>query len=135
MANVVTIKGKEYSLDDFSGQLRDRADALVYVEKRIKELNEELAITKTAINAYGLILSEKMPKPAHANKKKDVIRINGKKYALADFDEGGKSQVYSIHKAQAKQTQLEADIAIATTARSAYKTDLSGLIAKKLTAK
>ncbi|MDY0189344.1 MAG: DUF6447 family protein [Desulfuromonas sp.] len=125
MAQMLKIDGREYDLEDLSQETRSQIGSLQYADRRIKETQDELALTQTAINAYAVNLGRKMPKEARANRKKNTVTINDKKYLIDDFDENSKGLVFSIHKAQKKQLQLKADLALYQTARAAYAKGLN----------
>ena len=62
MVDRITIDGIEYSLESLSTDARAQLEMLVATDKKIQELQVELAIAQTARNAYGQLLSSMLPK-------------------------------------------------------------------------
>ena len=62
MAESINIDGVEYPLDTLSAEARAQLDMIVATDRKIQELQIELAIAQTARNAYGQMLSAKLPK-------------------------------------------------------------------------
>lgn len=60
----VTIDGKEYDSDKLSEEARNNILNVQYCEKRMKELQRELAMAQTARNAYANALKGALPKDA-----------------------------------------------------------------------
>jgi len=57
MANI-TIDGKEYDVEKLSDAAKAQLMSLQLTDKKIAELNTELAIVQTARNAYAVALKE-----------------------------------------------------------------------------
>ena len=127
MSNI-TINGQDYTLDQLSAAQRGTVTSIQFADQRIKELQDEMAIHQTAINAYAQSLGQKMPKEAMPNAKDEVVTINNKTYVLSDFEGEAQELVFSIHKAQKCKAKLEGDLALARTARSAYANELSAAL-------
>lgn len=60
----VTIDGKEYDSDTLSEDARNNILNIQYCEKRMKELQRDLAVAQTARNAYAEALKGTLPKDA-----------------------------------------------------------------------
>ncbi len=58
----MTIDGKEYDTDEFSDEAKAELQSLQVVDRKIAELNADIAIMQTARNAYGKALTELLPK-------------------------------------------------------------------------
>jgi len=58
----VTIDGKEYDTDDFSDEAKAQLQSLQVVDRKIADLNADIAIMQTARNAYAKVLRELLPK-------------------------------------------------------------------------
>ena len=58
----VTLDGKEYDTDDFSDEAKAQLLSLQVVDRKLAELNADIAIMQTAKNAYGKALNELLPK-------------------------------------------------------------------------
>ena len=63
----ITIDGKEYDTDRFSDEARNQLISIQYVDKKLQELNLELASYQTARNAYAKALSELLSKEGNQN--------------------------------------------------------------------
>ncbi len=57
----VTIDGKDYDADALSDSAKAQLLSLQAVDRRIENLQEELAILQTARNAYGSALKAELP--------------------------------------------------------------------------
>jgi hypothetical protein len=60
----VTIDGKEYDTDTLSDEAKNHIQNVQYCEKRMAELQRELAVAQTARNAYAQALKGALPKDA-----------------------------------------------------------------------
>lgn len=58
----ITIDGKEYDSDALSPEARAQISNLAATDRRLAELQRDLAITQTARSAYAKALSEQLPK-------------------------------------------------------------------------
>jgi hypothetical protein len=54
----ITIDGKEYDTDQLSTEARNQLISIQFVDKKIQELNLELAAYQTARNTYAKALSD-----------------------------------------------------------------------------
>jgi hypothetical protein len=61
MANV-TIDGKQYDSEKLSEEARGQLVSLQITDRKISDLQTELAIAQTARNAYARALGELLPK-------------------------------------------------------------------------
>ena len=124
MANdkTVTINDKKYNEKDLNKKAQSLVQSLKVTNKEIQRIEDQLAIAKTARNAYGISLNPNLPKPSTANK--DVVTINDKKYAYADMNEKATADVMSISIVDKKIAALEADLAKTKTAKSLYSKSL-----------
>ena len=118
----ITINDKEYNEKDLSKQAQSLVQSLKVTNKEIQRIEEQLAIAKTARNAYGISLTPNLPKPSTA--KKDVVTINDKKYAYADMNKKATADVMSISVVDKKIASLEADLAMTKTAKNLYSKSL-----------
>lgn len=64
MAKKVTIDGKQYDLERLGEVARRQITNLRAVDARIAQLEQDLAIAKTARSAYAKVLGENLPKEA-----------------------------------------------------------------------
>jgi hypothetical protein len=58
----MTIDGQEYNTEDFSEEAKAQLLSLQVVDRKIAELNADIAIMQTARNAYAKALTELLPK-------------------------------------------------------------------------
>ena len=54
----VTIDGADYDLDEMSDNAKAQLESLVAVDKKIGEIQQDLAILQTARNAYAVALRD-----------------------------------------------------------------------------
>lgn len=113
------IDGKEYNLDEMSENARAQAGSLQVSNQKISQLQFDLAVFQTARLAYARDLAEKLPEPA-GKKKKDLVTIDNKQYSMADFSDEAKAVMGSVRFVDQRLAQLQAELAIAQTARNAY---------------
>lgn len=126
----VKIDNKEYSLNSLSEAAKVEMNSIKIVDQKLAVLQSDLAIFQTARNAYHQAFLTELPaKQAHPNKKKDVINVGDKKYAIDDISENAKAQLTSLQATEQRIAQLQADIAIAQTARNAYAAALRAQLA------
>ena len=66
MANgqTITIDDKEYLIEDMSDEAKAQVNSLKVVDQKIANLEQEIAIMKTARNAYARALGAALPKDA-----------------------------------------------------------------------
>jgi len=57
----VTIDGQEYDLEQLSDEARQQLESLQFVDRRIGELQSELAVMQTARMAYANALKAALP--------------------------------------------------------------------------
>lgn len=120
MANI-TIDGKEYDLESLSDNARAQLGSMRVADQEIAALQSKMALAQTARNAYAQGLAQNLPdKEAAANKKKDVVTIDGKKYNAEDFSEDAKKQIGMLRLGDQKLNALQAELAMANMARVAY---------------
>ena len=121
MANL-TVNGKEYALDTLSDNARSQLESLKFAEQKINQLQAEQAVTQTARNVYAQALAGQLPEAMAEGDvvEGDTITINEVKYSLARFSDEAKSKLASLRLTDQKLSQLQVDLAIAKTARSAY---------------
>ena len=60
----ITINDKEYNLDDLSDNAKAQLGSLQLTDQEIIRLQQQLAIAKTARNAYAQALNAELPKDA-----------------------------------------------------------------------
>jgi len=117
---MITIDGKTHDSEQLSDAAKAHVQSIQFVDNRISQLLSESAVCQTARNAYGEALASLLPPPAHPNKKKGVLTLDGKKYALDDMSAEAKAQLQSLQFVDAKLSDLEAERAVFSTARNAY---------------
>ena len=60
----MTIDGQEYDTEEFSDEAKAQLQSIQVVDRKIAELNADIAIMQTARNTYGKALNELLPKSA-----------------------------------------------------------------------
>ena len=120
----ININGKAYNEKDLSKKAQNTVLSLKVTNKEIQRIEDQLAIAKTARNAYGISLTPNLPKETSANKKKDVVTIDGKKYAYADMNEKAVADIMSIGAVDKRIASLESELAITKTAKNLYTKSL-----------
>lgn len=118
--STITIDNKPFDLDTLSDDARVQLVSLQTVDRKIADAQQELAILQTARNAYAQALAGQLPKTAHPNKKKDVVTIDGKKYALDDFSDEARATLTSLQFVTGQIAQQQNTLAVLSTARGAY---------------
>jgi hypothetical protein len=58
----VTIDGKEYDLESLSEEAKNQLTSIQFVDRKIAELQAELAVCQTARNTYAKTLSDMLVK-------------------------------------------------------------------------
>ena len=58
----IKIDDKDYDLDKLSTEAKQQLEMLAATDAKLRELQRDLAITKTARNTYARALSELLPK-------------------------------------------------------------------------
>ncbi|WP_045211046.1 DUF6447 family protein [Desulfonatronovibrio magnus] len=58
----ITIDGKEYDSETLSEEAKQQLDSIQFVDKKIEELKNEIAVYQTARNGYARALSEMLDK-------------------------------------------------------------------------
>lgn len=61
-ANTVTIDGKQYNRDELSKSAQEQMTNVQVVDRKIADLQQELAIMQTARNAYARALKAELEK-------------------------------------------------------------------------
>ena len=117
----ITLDGHRYRRDDLSDNARGQVDSLLFVDREVTDLDNRLAVFQTARSAYAQQLTGLLPeKQAPANKKKDVVSIDGARYNRADFSEEGRAQLANLQFTDAEIERLRNRRAVYQTARTAY---------------
>jgi hypothetical protein len=62
MANTITIDGKEFDLDQLSEAAKSQLTNVQLTDQEIARLQQRLAITQTARQAYARALQNELPK-------------------------------------------------------------------------
>ncbi|WP_179105681.1 DUF6447 family protein [Vreelandella utahensis] len=120
-AQTVTIDGQHYKREDLSQSALAQLDNLQFVDREMTELNNRLAVLRTARRAYAKVLESHLPaKKAPANKKKDVVSIDGSKYNRADFSDEGLAQLANLQFTDSEIEQTNNRYAVFRTARTTY---------------
>jgi hypothetical protein len=58
----ITIDGKDYLIDSLSDEAKNQLGGLNLVDRKIVDLQQEIAIMQTARNAYAQALAAALPK-------------------------------------------------------------------------
>ncbi len=58
----ITIDGKGYDTDQLSDEAKNQLGSIQFVDRKIQELQAEIAALQTARNAYGRVLTEMLNK-------------------------------------------------------------------------
>jgi uncharacterized small protein (DUF1192 family) len=58
----VTIDGREYAVSDLSQDALNQLSSMTVVDRKIGEMQQEIAILQTARNAYAQALAAALPK-------------------------------------------------------------------------
>lgn len=117
----LTLNGQNYDLDTLSDQAKQQLLNLQFADDQIQQIKNKIALTNMARTSYLQALSPHLPqKTAAANKKKDIITIDDKRYSLDDFDEAGTLQVQNLQAVTLRLNQLNSELAITQTARNSY---------------
>lgn len=127
----ITIDNKQYNLEDFNENALAQLGNLRFVDEQLQLLTNQSALAETAKVAYSRVLATNLPeKKAAANKKKDIITIDGEKYSLEDFNEQGKIQLLNIQFADQELARLKNQQTVMQTARAQYARILSEEVSK-----
>ena len=59
----ITIDGVEYDVDTFSAEAKAQLISIQVVDRKLADLNTEIAIVQTARAAYAKALAASLPKP------------------------------------------------------------------------
>jgi len=116
--SVIKINDKEYKFEDLSNLAKGNINSIAKVDQEINRLKDQQAMLQTARNAYIQSLMTQLPETTR--KRKDIITIDAKKYALEDFSDKGKADIESITVCNQKLEDINSSIAIAQTSRNAY---------------
>lgn len=65
---MITIDGKEYDTEQLSDDVKRQLAMIQFVDKKLMELQGEIAVCQTARNAYGKALGEKLLTPKEEGK-------------------------------------------------------------------
>lgn len=128
---VITIDDQAYTLDQLGQDAQQQLQNLRVTDQFIARIQTDLGIAQTARNAYGRVVNQNLPEPAHPNKKKDVVTIDNKNYALDDFSDAVKAELTSLQITNQRIEQLQAELAIVQTARNAYGNALKSQLPEK----
>jgi len=129
--NTITIDNQTYNLSALNEAAQQQIANLKTTDTLLAQLQTKRAIAQTARNAYAQALASQLPKPAHPNKKHDVITIDDKKYALDDLSDQAKAELASLRVTDQRIEKHTIDLAITQTARNAYAKALSEQLPKK----
>jgi len=116
----ITIDGAQYKLADLSDTAKQQLANLRATDAEIERVKVQQSIMQTARNAYANSLSGQLPKPAHPNKKKDVVMIDDSKYALDDFSKDARATLSSLQFVTSELARHNNTLAVMNTARTAY---------------
>ena len=127
----ITIDNKHYNAADFNDNAKAQLANLRFTDEQLQLAGNQQALVETAKAAYTRVLADNLPEnKAAANKKKDVVTIDGEKYSLEDFNEQGKAQLANIQFAEQELNRLKSLQAVLQTARVQYGRVLSEEVAK-----
>ncbi|WP_052501583.1 DUF6447 family protein [Thiomicrospira microaerophila] len=117
----LTFNGQSYEIESLSEQVKQQIVNLQFADNEIQQLNNKLAMANMAKSRYIQVLNQHLPeKTAAANKKKDVITFDDKRYNLDDFDEQGRAQIQNLQAVTQMLARLNSELAISQTARHGY---------------
>ncbi|SBT19298.1 hypothetical protein MGA5115_03460 [Marinomonas gallaica] len=116
----LTFDEQTYQVENLSDDARARYNAVQFADKKLRDLKELTAILQTASRTYAAAVQAQLPDPAHPNKKKGVISIDGKKYVLDDFETETKQQLFALQQTDRRLEDIKLEIALVDTARNAY---------------
>lgn len=60
---MITIEGKDYDTEKMSEDARKQVGMIRFIDKKLSELQGEMAVCQTARNAYAKALSELLAEP------------------------------------------------------------------------
>ncbi|NLY57971.1 MAG: SapC family protein, partial [Gammaproteobacteria bacterium] len=121
LPDTVTVDGKHYNLADLSDNGRAQLGNLRFVDNQTLLLKNRRALVETARVAYVKALAGQLPeKKAAANRKKDVVTIDGERYRLEDFSDAGRAQLVNIRFAEQEMERLNNEQSVAQMARLSY---------------
>ncbi len=66
----IKIDGKEYKLEDLSNEAKASIVSIQVCDNKLRQLNQELAIAKTARNAYAQTLSNQLQQATSEKSKR-----------------------------------------------------------------
>ncbi|HEU4843280.1 MAG TPA: hypothetical protein VFT05_03355 [Burkholderiaceae bacterium] len=97
--------------------------------RTVQEINRTLG--RLAISLAPAGLSQQSPQSMEAGKimsAPEKIQINGTEYKLSDLSEQARQQLNMVRASDARLAELQRDLAITQTARSAYVAELAKLL-------
>ena len=128
---IATIDDKHYNTADFNENALAQLANLRFTDEQLQLLGNQQSLAATAQAAYLRVLADNLPeKKAAANKKKDVVTVDGNKYSIDDFNEQGRAQLSNVHFAEQEITRLKNLQAVLQTSRTQYGRALSEEISK-----
>lgn len=127
--STVKIDNKDYKLEELSDNSKAHLASIQVATQKISQLQTDLAIAQTARNVYAKELSSQLPKKeANKNKKKGIITIDEKRYAVEDFSDNAKAQISNLRFTDKMIANLKSEIAVTTTAKNSYSKALGKLL-------
>lgn len=120
----ITFDGKTYQVEDLNDVARTNYNAIRFADDKLQDLKRDLEIFKTAAGAYSTAIAAQLPEPAHPNKKKGVITVNGKKYDVESFSEQAKQHIILLNETDRRIEKTKVEVATVETARHAYVQNL-----------
>lgn len=118
---LITIDNQQYNLNDLSEEAKKQLINIQTTEEFAQRLNNQRAIAQMGRQTYAQQLGGLLPeKEAPANKKKDVLTIDEKRYNVSDLSEEAAQQIANLRVVDNELQNLSNQLAIVQTARRAY---------------
>jgi len=129
---IITVNGKKYNEKKLNSKTKKQLQFLRITEDEIKSINKKIMINKTARNVYGIAIMKNLPeKTAAANRKNGIVTINEKKYLETDLNEKMKNDILVLKNIDKNLSELQINLAIASTAKNVYTQALVESLDKK----
>ena len=129
---IITVNGKKYNEKKLNSKTKKQLQFLRITEDEIKSINKKIMINKTARNVYGIAIMKNLPeKTAAANRKNGIVTINEKKYLETDLNAKMKNDILVLKNIDKNLSELQINLAIASTAKNVYTQALVESLDKK----
>ena len=129
---IITVNGKKYNEKKLNSKTKKQLQFLRVTEDEIESINKKIMINKTARNVYGIAIMKNLPeKTAAANRKNGIVTINEKKYLETDLNAKMKNDILVLKNIDKNLSDLQINLAIASTAKNVYTQALVESLEKK----